>query len=162
VITLVFVLFRSAPVPNIVLLPANASLVPKGVAFDKWVPMSWAWYWRTKDFVLGHSRTVLIEATFFSISPKPELPMSFPQPVKSITNLDIYFVPTNESGEIGVGWTWTLWKGHTASCRIATADGIQARVFSVSDQDDDQSFGDLSEAYDVRSANVFRPGRCSP
>lgn len=137
-VALVILSFRSAPVPSVILLPANTSLAPARAAFDRWVPMSWAWYWRVKDFVLGHSKTVVIDATFVCVPPKGEQLSSFPQPVKSITNLHIYFVRTNESARMCKHLT--AGRSYTASCRIATAHGIHTRLFSSSGQSTTPSF----------------------
>ena len=128
VVTVVMLSFRGGELPSVILLPANANLAPKGWAFDRWVPMSWAWYWRAKDFVLGHSKTVVIDATFVSVPPRTELVPSFSRPVKTITNLHIYFVGTNESARMYKHLTSA--GSYSTACRIATAHGIETRLFS--------------------------------
>lgn len=127
-LALLILSFRSAPVPDVILLPANTSFAPKGPTLDRWVPMSWAWYWRAKDFMLGHSKTVVIHATFISVPPRPEQLASFPPPMKTATNLNVYFVSEYESARMNK----QLASGgsYTTACRISTAHGIQTKLFS--------------------------------
>src|SRR4026208_2273821 len=61
VIVAVILSFRSAPIPSVILLPSNTSIAPRGWQFDRGIPISWGWDWRTKDFLLGRPKTVLIE-----------------------------------------------------------------------------------------------------
>ncbi|HKQ40404.1 MAG TPA: hypothetical protein VJ063_20195 [Verrucomicrobiae bacterium] len=137
-IALTILLLRDGEVPRVVLLPANTSLAPKRLAFDGWVPMSWAWYWRTKDFVLGHSRSVVIDATVASFPAQGVLP-SFPPAIKSITNLHIYFVRTNEAVRMRQELT-SSGGSYSTACRITTAHGIHTRMVSASGQPTSPSF----------------------
>jgi len=127
-VILIVLSFRTGPVPRVILWPANTSLAPKRVALDQWVPMSWAWYWRAKDFVLGHSRTVVIDANFVGVPAEIDQLSAFPPPVKTVTNLHIYLIRTNECASMYKHLT--RGSSHSAACRIATAHGIQTRLFN--------------------------------
>jgi hypothetical protein len=132
--------FWRAPVPGVILLPANTSVTnTPGSVVDRWVPVSWAWYWKTKEFVLGRSKTVLIETGFVSGARPLALTAektSLPPPVMSITNLQIYFVHTNESAKLfkyGSDSSWFRVSVNQGMCaKMVSAGGRRGRPsFSV-------------------------------
>ena len=56
--------FRDSPHPSVRLLP-NGMPPPKVSLFAKWVPFSWGWAWRLRDWglaVLGQKKTIKVDA----------------------------------------------------------------------------------------------------
>lgn len=100
-VALAIIFFRSEAVPRAILLAANNSFAPKRWIADQWIPMSWAWYFAPSDF---------------------------PQPIKTITNLSIYFVNMSESASMHKQLTSGTNSG--TACRISTGQGIHTRLFS--------------------------------
>jgi hypothetical protein len=113
------ILIGRSRVSSVVLLPAGTSLTPKPSVIA-------TWFSRAKEFVLGKSRTVMIDIAFVRVTPSSRPPLSFPQPVKAITNLHIYFVGTNEAARMCKHLT----SGDNAAprCRIATSEGVATKI----------------------------------
>jgi len=123
-------LFSRSRVASVILLPENTSLNPKHSVFgDHWVPVSWAWYWHAKEFILGKPRTVVIHATFVHVvRPKAAAQSSFPHAVKATTNLHIYFVSSNQCARMRKDLTAGESHSREWAAQITTSQGTRTRM----------------------------------
>ena len=104
---------------GVVLLPANTNLNPKRSVVA-------LWFQRAKEFVFGKSRTVLVDVTFVSVSASASPPLSFPRVAKTITNLHVYLVGTNEASKMYKHLT--IGESASTQCRIVTSHGIYTKI----------------------------------
>src|SRR5687767_15819294 len=69
--------FGRSRVADVILLPEYTNLAPKGALGEHRIPRSWAWYWRTKEFILGNRQKVVIHAAIIHVAWPRRVPSSF-------------------------------------------------------------------------------------
>jgi len=116
--------------PSIVLLP-NGIPSQRPSLFARWVPFSWSWLWRLKDFVIRHKpillETVGIDCRAFSNQALTDL--SLGKPLYNTNNLQIWIMSDQNLKSLR-----TLLESERNPVlflpRMQIADGIQGAIFS--------------------------------
>lgn len=125
IVTIILWVKPSRPA-SVVLLPEDTRLPPK----DSLVPGSWGWYWSAKEFIFGTPPMVMIGITVLHIEGVNEANRALlPAAVKTATNLQIYFINTNDVAKLrGALASSQSTSSEYGGASITTGEGIRVTI----------------------------------
>src|SRR6266568_4683374 len=124
---------KTTPPPAILFMPmtnafANVTLpIP-----DRWIPRTWGWLWRTKSFLFGQPRSVMLEGTVLRLDfvPMERQETWFPKPEKQAeTNeLRLCILGESELRDLRQRVRTVPELITVAAPQMTTADGMQGQM----------------------------------
>ena len=158
------VIFRSEPrlvpiKPSVQFLSAASKIPPQpATLFERWIPISWSWLWRLRDFIRGPLAGILIDAQIIDCTGLSDQAMAdlLPEPALAETNGLRGWVLDDTALTVLQRQIQTTGVGHVIGHpRVQTAHGIQAAL-SVGNAH--PSFPGLNIGLSLDSLPLIQPG----